>query len=169
MRRLLPVFALLGAFTASPASAERRCLAPVDQAAFEVQALRSHLMVLATSCQDDARYGAFIGKYRPDLVANDQSVTAWFKRRNGARGQQEHDRFITDLANGVSSGSTVLGGDLCPRNGAMFTEVMALRGPADLASYAAAKDLIPPSVEACPGQQSPVTKAAAGKAASPKR
>ena len=31
----------------------------------------------------------------------------------------------------------------------MFTEVMALRGPADLPAYAAGKDLVPASIEIC--------------------
>ncbi len=165
MHRLLPVIAFLGVIAAQPAMAQQHCAATADQATFEVQALRSHLMVLATGCSDSNRYNAFVRKYQRDLVANDQSVSAWFKRRYGARGQQEHDRFVTDLANAVSSGGTVLGGDLCPRNGAMFTEVMALRGPADLALYAAAKDLIPQSIEVCAGQHTAATKPVAGKAA----
>ncbi len=161
MFRHLSIFAAMAAIFVTPAWAERQCAAPADQAVFEVQALRSHLMVLATACNETARYNAFIGKYQRDLAANDQSVTIWFKKRYGARGQQEHDRFVTDLANAVSTGDTVLGGDLCPHDGAMFTEVMALRGAADLTAYSAAKDLIPPSVEICPGQQVASSKVAA--------
>ncbi len=169
MPRLLPILAVLGAIAALPASAQRQCAAATDQAQFEVQALRSHLMVLATSCDNESgRYAAFINKYQRDLNANDQAVTAWFKKRYGGRGQAEHDRYITDLANAVSTGSTVLGGDLCPHDGMMFAEVMALRGPADLASYAAAKDLVPPSLDACPGQQ-PVAAKPAAKAAPAKK
>lgn len=164
MHRLLPVFAFLGVIAVQPAVANQRCAATVDQATFEVQALRSHLMVLATGCSDGDRYNAFIRKYQRDLVANDQSVSAWFKRHYGAHGQQEHDRFVTDLANAVSSSGTVLGGDMCPRDGAMFTEVMALRGPADLALYAAAKDLIPQSIEVCAGQHTGATKPVSSKA-----
>ncbi len=153
MRRLLPALFLSGVCAVQPALADRQCASAADQAAFEVQALRSHLVVLATGCDDGTPYNAFIRKYQSALVANDQAVTAWFKRRYGGRGQYEHDRFVTDLTNAVSSDATTLGSDFCPRDGMIFTEVMALRGSADLAPYAAAKDLIPPSIGVCTGQQ----------------
>jgi hypothetical protein len=43
----------------------------------------------------------------------------------------------------------------------MFNEVLALRGSNDLAPYAAAKDLIPASVEVCAGQHPGPVKPAA--------
>ena len=167
MRRYLPALAILGAIAAQPALAQKRCALPADQAAFEVHALNTHLRVLAIGCSDDARYAAFVRKFQPDLAANETYVTAWFKRRYGGRAQAEHDRFVTDLSNGVSDGHTVLGGDLCPHDGIMFTEAMALRTGADLAPYAAAKDLIPPTVEVCNGQQAGGAKAPAKPVAKP--
>jgi hypothetical protein len=167
MRHTFPVLAILGAIAAQPAVAQNHCALPADQAAFEIHALNTHLRVLAIGCSDDARYAAFVRKFQPDLAANDKAVTAWFKRRYGGRGQFEQDKFVTDLSNAVSDGHTVLGGDLCPHDGMMFTEVMALRSSADLAPYAAAKDLIPPSVEICPGQQAGGAKAAAKAPAKP--
>jgi len=161
MRRYLPVFAIVGAIAAQPALAQKHCAAPADQAAFEVHALNTHLRVLAIGCGDDARYAAFVRKYQPDLVANEKYVTAWFKRRYGGRAQFEQDKFVTDMSNGISDGHTVLGGDLCLHDGTMFTEAMALRSGADLAPYAAAKDLIPPTVEICSGQQAGGAKPAA--------
>jgi len=162
MRRFLPALAIFGALVAQPALAQKHCAAIADQATFEVQALRSHLVVLATGCPETTRYSAFIQKFQPALQANAQALAAWFKRRYGARGQFEHDKFVTDLTNAVSSGATVLGGDFCPHDGLLFDEVMALRSGAELPSYAAAKDLIPVSVEICAGQQvKPAPKAAA--------
>ena len=168
MRRFLPALAIFGALAAQPALAQKHCAAPADQAAFEVQALRSHLMVLATGCSESDRYNAFVRRYQADLVANDQAVTGWFKRRYGGRGQAEHDRFITDLANAVSNGHSVLGGDVCPRDGLMFAEVLTLRGSGDLPHYAAAKDLVPASVEICAGQPAGGAKPAV-KASTKKR
>ena len=165
MRRILPALLILGAFAAQPALAQKHCLAPADQAAFEVQALRTHLRVLAIHCSQEARWAAFVGKYQADLSANDKAVTAWFKRRFGGRGQQESDRFVTDLANAISTGNTVLGGDLCPHDGQMFTEAMALRSGADLAPYAAAKDTVPTSVDICPGEKAPAAKPVAKQTA----
>lgn len=157
MRRYLPALAILGAFAAQPALAQKHCPLAADQATFEVQALRSHLVVLATGCPQTEMYKAFVQKYQPTLQANASALTAWFKKRYGARGQFEHDKFVTDLTNAMSSDATVLGGDFCPRDGALFDEVMALRSGTELASYAAAKDLIPASAEICPG---PATKPA---------
>ncbi|MEI7714094.1 MAG: hypothetical protein WCI94_21850 [Rhodospirillales bacterium] len=165
MRRILPALLVLGAFAASPALAQKHCVAPADQAAFEVQALRTHLRVLAIHCADEARWASFVGKYQADLSANDKAVTAWFKRRFGGRAQPESDKFVTDLANAISTGNTALGGDLCPHNGQMFVEAMALRSGADLAPYAAAKDVVPASVEICPGEKAPVAKPVAKPAA----
>lgn len=165
MRRLVLALAIVGAFAVQPALAQKHCAAPADQAVFEVQALRSHLVVLATGCPETERYAAFVRKYQPDLQANAQALAAWFKRRYGARGQFENDRFVTDLTNAVSSGATALGGDFCPHNGFLFNEVMALRSGVDLASYAASKDLVPASVEVCPGQPANPAKPAAKPAA----
>ena len=81
MRRLLLTLAILCAFAAQPAMALPQCAAPADQAIFEVQALRSHFVVLATGCQNDAAYAAFVGKYKATLLANDQALTTWFKKR----------------------------------------------------------------------------------------
>ncbi len=161
MRRILPALLLLGAFAAQPALAQKHCIAPADQAAFEVQALRTHLRVLAIHCTDEGRWAAFVGRYQADLTVNDKAVTAWFKRRFGGRAQQEGDRYSTDLANAISAGNTVLGGDLCPHDGQMFAEAMALRSGADLSSYAAAKDVVPAGFEVCPGEKAPAAKPAA--------
>ena len=153
MRRFLPTLAILGAIAAAqPAFAQKHCAVLADQATFEVQALRSHLVVLATGCPDTELYKAFVEKYKPTLQANAQSLTAWFKKRYGARGQFEHDKFVTDLTNAMSSDANLQGGDFCPHDGRMFDEVMALRSGADLAQYASSKDLIPTSVEICAGQ-----------------
>ena len=42
-----------------------------------------------------------------------------------------------------------LGSDFCEHNGMIFTEVMALRSPAELASYADGKDLVPSTTGMC--------------------
>ena len=165
MRRFLPVLAVVGAIAAQPALAQKHCALPADQAAFEVHALNSHLRVLAISCSDVARYRAFHTKFQPELEATEKYIAAWFKRRYGGRATSEQNTFVTEMSNGISDGHTVLGGDLCLHDGFMFTEAMALRSGADLAPYAAAKDLIPPTVEICNGQQAGGAKPAAKPAA----
>jgi hypothetical protein len=78
-----------------------------------------------------------------------------FKRKYGKRGQQEHDRFVTDLANAESTAGLSLGTDFCAHNGLMVQEVLSLHSAADLASYAAGKDLVPASMEVCEVAQAP--------------
>jgi hypothetical protein len=134
---------------AQAASAELRCSGEEDRSMFEVAALRSELMVLATGCRDADRYNAFMRKFQATLMANERQVSAYFKKHFGRSGQYEHDRFVTDMANARSRLSTQLGTDFCPRNGLIFAEVLALPSPSDLAGFAAAKDLIPASMPVC--------------------
>ena len=144
------------------AATPTRCPTPAEQSMFELAALKSELMVLATGCQRGEQYNAFVQRYRPQLLEVDKNLNAHFRRTSGARGQAEADRFITDLANAQSTEANVLAGDHCPRNSAIFTEVMALSGPADLPLYAAGKDLIPASLQTC----APVHAPAAARPAS---
>jgi hypothetical protein len=167
MRRFVLLFGVAAACAPvlQPAVAQRQCASQADQAVFDVQALRSELMVLATGCKDDESYNAFIRRYQPELLANDRAVDAYFKSRFGRTGQREHDRFITDLANTLSREGSHLGGDFCPRNGAIFHEVMALHGASELPAFAAGKDLVPASLELCQGPAAPLP---AGNKAKPK-
>jgi hypothetical protein len=154
MRRSLSSLTIVAILIAQQAQAQvqapLRCLTPEERSAVEVASLRSELMVLATGCHRDESYNAFIRKYQADLMGNERDVGEVFKRRYGRRAQQEHDRFTTDLANGQSSAGMHLGTDFCERNGVIFAEVMALRGPSELAAYAAGKDLVPASLDVCP-------------------
>jgi hypothetical protein len=149
MRRLLSAVTALTLLSAQPVLAERQCASLSDQSAFELQALRSELMVLAMGCHEDDRYNAFIRRYQPDLQANERMISSYFKNRYGRAGQTEHDRFVTELANAMSRQGSDLGGDFCPRNGAIFKEVLSLRSSADLQDYVAGKNLVPASVEIC--------------------
>src|SRR3978361_1391132 len=149
MRRLMCGVAAMTMLSAQPGLGQQQCTSLSDQSAFEVQALRSELMVLATGCHDDDRYNAFMRRYQPDLQANERDIIAYFKHRYGRGGQVEHDRFVTELANAISRQGSDLGGDFCPRNGMMFHEVLALQSTTELADFAAGKNLVPASVEIC--------------------
>ena len=56
-------------------------------------------MVLATGCHDDDGYNAFVRKYQPELMSNENAIGDIFKHKYGRRAQQEHDQFTTELAN----------------------------------------------------------------------
>ena len=64
MRRLFLSLAAAGTLICQQAAAQLQCMSPADRAAFDVQALRSEMMVLATGCSDDAQYNAFITRYQ---------------------------------------------------------------------------------------------------------
>jgi hypothetical protein len=150
MRHLLSGLAAISLLTVQQAEAQQlQCLPPQERAAIQIAALRSELMVLATGCHEDDGYNAFIRKFQPELQGNEKAISAMFAHKYGRRGQQEHDRFTTDLANAESSVGMKLGTDFCGRNGLLFQEVLALGGPNDLAAYAAGKDLVPRSLEVC--------------------
>ena len=149
MRRLMFGVAALTMLSAQPVLAERQCTSLSDQSAFEVQALRSELMVLATGCHSNEQYNAFIRRYQPDLQANERLISNYFQHRYGRAGQTEHDRFVTELSNAMSRQGSDLGGDFCPRNGLIFNEVLALTSAKDLGDFAAGKNLVPATVEIC--------------------
>jgi len=158
MRRLLSVVMAMSILSAQPVLAARQCASLTDQSTFEVQALRSELMVLATGCHEDDRYNTFIRRYQGDLQSNERAIDAYFKHRYGRGGQTEHDRFVTELANAMSRQGSDLGGDFCPRNALMFNEVLALPSSSALPDYAAGKDLVPASVGVCAPISAPVAK-----------
>jgi hypothetical protein len=149
MRRTILSLAAAGTLICQQAAAQLHCMSPAERAAFNVQALRSEMMVLATGCSDDAQYNAFIHRYQPELQANERDIDAWFKKKFGKRAQSEHDRFVTDLANAQSSAGTKLGSDFCPHHAMMFQEVMALQNSGELPPFAAGQNLVPVSLDVC--------------------
>jgi hypothetical protein len=149
MRRTFLSLAVAGSLISQQAAAQLHCMAPTDRAAFDVQALRSEMMVLATGCADDAQYNAFITRYQPELQANERQIDGWFKKKFGKHAQSEHDRFVTDLANAQSSAGTRLGSDFCPHNAMIFQQVMALENAGELPPFAAGQNLVPTSLDVC--------------------
>ena len=148
MRRLMAVVSAVSLLGAQPVLAAQRCPA-TDQTTFDVQALRSELMVLATGCHTNEQYNAFIRRYQSDLQANERAISAYFARHYGRSAQVEHDRFVTDLANAQSREGSQMGGDFCAHNGLIFNEVLSLNSASELPDFAAGKDLVPVSVEIC--------------------
>ncbi len=120
-----------------------------SRATFDVTALQSELMVLATACHDSAQYNAFMRRYRPGVYAAEQSLHRYFLRAYGRGGQAAQDRFVTALANAQSDASIAQGSDFCPRNAALFDETAALQTPGQLPDYAAGKNVVPAGLGTC--------------------
>jgi hypothetical protein len=151
MRRLMSGVTAIALGLSGTAGATNKCATPNDQQVFDLAALKSELLVLAINCNDDADYNAFVNRYKPLLAGNEKSFTDYFKRAYGRKAQQEQDRYITDLANIQVTSGMRQKSDFCPHDSAIFQEVLALPVQAELAQYAAAKDLLPPQIDACPG------------------
>jgi hypothetical protein len=162
IRGILAVL-VAGSMSIGPAFADG-CSSLADQSTFEVAALKSQLMVLATDCRTDTGYNAVVNKFRPQLIANDAELNAYFKQHFGSAAQHAHDAFITELANAQADESIKLGGDFCPRDAALFSEVMVLPDGKDLPAYAAAKDLLPPTLAGCVSPVPPPTRTASKRA-----
>jgi len=150
-----PMAALLTAILAvpvagAPAIAASQCgMSPARQA-FDVEGLKSELMVTALSCNTQDRYNAFIAKFRPDLMAQEHTLTAYFTGAYGRTAQKEHDDYITQLANVQSERGLQAGTAFCDQRMSMFDEVAVLDTASDLGSYAEAKDIVQPAIyETC--------------------
>ncbi|MCI0757070.1 hypothetical protein [Teichococcus vastitatis] len=151
LRRVLAGLLAAGTLCASSGAMATpfRCPSEEQQRMFELSALKTELMVVATTCDTEQPYNDFIRRFQSQLSANDMAVIRHFTARDRRAGQRANDTFITNLANARAQEANRIGADFCARNAALFKEVMALPSGAELAPYAAAKDLIPASVGAC--------------------
>jgi hypothetical protein len=117
------------------------CARPAERAAIEVSALQSELQVITIKCSYNDRYNAPIPRLRPALATKEKDLRAFFARAYGARGQTEHDKYITELANLQSRHATKSGPRFCGMNSSM-DQVMPLSTVAELATYAEGKNIL---------------------------
>ncbi|MDN6714311.1 MAG: hypothetical protein L0L41_06815, partial [Acetobacter sp.] len=118
--------------------------------AFNVQGLKSELMVTALSCSAQDRYNAFVAKFRTVLLNEEDKLNGYFRSTYGRTAQREHDDYITQLANVQSERGLQSGTIFCQQRMAMFDEVNALDTGEDLSNYSDAKDVTQPaSFETC--------------------
>lgn len=154
--RRLAGFGLAAAMLLSSAALPRdawaasQCgMSPARQA-FDVEGLKSELMVTALSCNQQDRYNAFVGKFRGDLTEQERALNAYFTSSYGHAAQREHDNYITQLANVQSERGLKAGTQFCDQRISMFDEVQVLDNASDLGSYAEAKDIVQPATyETC--------------------
>jgi hypothetical protein len=143
------LFAALGVLAVSAAPAAARCANEAEQSVFEVEALKSELMVAGITCKQEDRYNEFMRRYQPKLAENYRAFEQHFSRTRGRAGKSATDAYVTNLAQTRGFEAQKLGSDYCLRNPGLFDEVMALPSAAELPAYAAGKDLIPESLGSC--------------------
>ncbi len=150
MRNLMSGLLAVGLLGSQSAAAADRCARPADHAAFDMQGLKSELMVTALSCGVQPRYNAFITRFRTDLGVQEKALNTYFSRYYGRSGQKAHDDYVTQLANEQSDDGLKAGTAFCARNVGMFDEVQALRGASEVSSYVTGKDITQPvSLQDC--------------------
>jgi hypothetical protein len=147
-----------------PPQPARICAKPAEKAAFDMASLKSELMVTALSCSSQERYNAFVLRYRNDLVGAEKNLSNFFSRGYGRSAQQEHDNYITNLANAQSQDGIRAGTAFCQANLVMFDDVMKLRNGGDLPKYATTKTLFQPlAVSECSSANETASAAPVGK------
>jgi hypothetical protein len=111
------------------------CALADEKAALDTRVLQSELMVAALTCGENARYGVFVKKFEPILVANGDALRHYFRRAYGGAGETRMNRMVTQLANAASIRSMSQAKPAyCASRGQLFSEVLALRTQ-DLAGF----------------------------------
>jgi len=138
-----------------PVAVAEPCARTDEKQAFDVAGLKSELMVTAIACQMQNRYNEFIGRYRPELQADERALNRYFARSAGRHAQESHDNYITNLANTQSEEGVQQGTLFCQRHLSLFDEVMALKSVRELPAYAQSKSLAQPiGIVECAGPKS---------------
>ncbi len=135
----------VAALSGTQALAGPRCAMSSTREAFDVQGLKSELMVTALSCGAQDRYNAFVEKFRPGLTAEEEALKTYFAGTYGRAAQKQRDDYITQLANVESERGLQAGTQFCDQRVSMFDEVAALDSVGDLGGYAEAKDIVQPA------------------------
>ena len=86
------------------------CARPAEKEAIDVSALLSELQLITLTCHTNKEYNTLILHLRPALATKEKNLDSFFTRAYGKRGQLEHDKYITELANlqsqfGLKSGA----------------------------------------------------------------
>jgi hypothetical protein len=150
MRTLFSGFLAAGLLTTQMAAADP-CARPVEKSAFDVAALKSQLMVTALACNAQDKYNTFIAKYRADLMKAEKGLNSYFGRAFGRRARQQHDEYITSLANAQSEAGTKLGVAYCQQKLIMFEQVLTVSGGLNLPTIATTQAVVQPvSLIECP-------------------
>ncbi len=154
MRRLPHLIAALLlplALSAGGPAHAAQCASVADQSTYEVMALRTQMILLATKCgRHDDYNNNFIRRFQGGLQANDAAVTSYFRRVYGGAGQGRKDSFATDLVNYMSVQANAQGNEFCARAGLIVGEMNALRSMEELIAYAGVKDFAPAGTSMCP-------------------
>lgn len=120
------------------------CEFPADRTAFDIEGLKSELMVTALACKQQDRYNEFMTRYKPAVAAEEHDLNAYFKRSYGRSAEKAYDDYISNLANIQEQDGLKAGTAFCDNLATMFNEVMALHDSSELHDFANSKTIAQP-------------------------
>ena len=128
------------------------CQFESDRTAFDIEGLKSQLMLTALACKQQDKYNAFMSRYKPAVASAEAGLSTYFKRSYGRAGQTQYDAYITNLADEQEKDGLKAGTAYCENLDVMFDEVMSLHSTAELHDFTNAKVIVQPiSFETCTG------------------
>ncbi len=128
------------------------CEFPADRTAFDIEGLKSQLMVTALACKQQDKYNAFMTRYQPDVAREERNLASYFRRSYGKQSQKAYDEYITNLADVQEQDGLKGGTALCSNLPAMFDEVMSLHDSSELHDFTNSKMIAQPiTFETCTG------------------
>jgi len=134
----------------APAAVAPACEFPAERTAFDIEGLKSELMVTALKCDQRDQFNAFMTRFRPTVAAEEHDLNAYFKRSYGRAAQKAYDSYITNLGNIQEQDGLKAGTAFCENLPAMFSEVMSLHDESELHAYANSKTIAQPvTFETC--------------------
>jgi hypothetical protein len=134
----------------APAAVAPACEFPSDRAAFDIEGLKSELMVTALACKEQDRYNEFMSRFKPTVAAEEHDLNAYFKRSYGRGAEKAYDDYISNLANIQEQDGLKAGTAFCDNLQTMFSEVMSLHDSSELHDFANSKTIAQPvTFETC--------------------
>ena len=134
------------------------CVFDRERDAFDIEGLKSQMMVTATTCRGDAQahYNGFMSRYLPVVAGAENTLHNYFNRSYGKAGSKQYDEYMTQLADNQEQAGLKAGTAYCDNLNVMFDEVASLHNPSELHDYSNSKMLYQPvSLSTCSGTPPP--------------
>lgn len=126
---------------AAPVVAET-CAFPSERAALELNALQSHLAVVAIRCQQDATYASLVRRHQGDLAGANRTAQTHFRRAYGNAGTARFNSYSTELINAHDQEAARFEAFLCRDNAALFQQAVAAPNSAELIRMAVSRNIL---------------------------
>ena len=137
------------------------CEFDTDRTAFDIEGLKSQLMLTALACKKQDKYNEFMSRYKPQVATAEAGLATYFKRSYGRQGQTPYDAYITNLADEQEKDGLKAGTAYCENLDVMFDEVMSLHDASELHDFTNAKAIVQPiTFQTCTGAPPVVAKKA---------